>query len=76
MVRRASSVNRRFTCGPLEVNACATAFFLGRSEALYHVWTCPGRRGGVEELLRTLPVVAEITLGLGGYKNIDEIWWR
>jgi len=31
---------------------------------------------GVEEALRTLLADTEITLGLSGYKNIDEIWGR
>jgi isopentenyl diphosphate isomerase/L-lactate dehydrogenase-like FMN-dependent dehydrogenase len=31
---------------------------------------------GVEEVLRALLADTEITLGLSGYKNIDEIWGK
>jgi isopentenyl diphosphate isomerase/L-lactate dehydrogenase-like FMN-dependent dehydrogenase len=31
---------------------------------------------GVEEALRALLADTEITLGLSGYKNIDEIWGK
>ncbi len=31
---------------------------------------------GVEEVLRALLADTEITLGLSGYKNLDEIWGK
>lgn len=33
-----------------------------------------GGEQGVEEVLRALLADTEITLGLSGYKNLDEIW--
>ena len=35
-----------------------------------------GGEQGVEEVLRALLADTEITLGLSGYKNIDEIWGK
>ena len=35
-----------------------------------------GGEQGVEEVLRALLADAEITLGLSGYKNLDEIWGK
>jgi lactate 2-monooxygenase len=35
-----------------------------------------GGKEGVEEVLRALLAETEITLGLIGYKNIDEIWGK
>ena len=35
-----------------------------------------GGEEGVEEVLRALLADIEITLGLSGYKNIDEIWGK
>ena len=35
-----------------------------------------GGEEGVEEVLRALLVDTEITLGLSGYKNIDDIWGK
>jgi len=33
-----------------------------------------GGEQGVEEVLRSLLAYTEVTLGLSGYKNIEEIW--
>ena len=35
-----------------------------------------GGEQGVEEVLRGLLADTEITLGLSGYKNLDEIWGK
>ena len=35
-----------------------------------------GGEQGVEEVLRALLADTEITLGLSGYKNLDEIWGK
>ena len=35
-----------------------------------------GGEQGVEEVLRSLLADTEITLGLSGYKSIEEIWAR
>ena len=35
-----------------------------------------GGKEGVEEVLRGLLADTEITLGLSGYKSIDEIWYK
>lgn len=35
-----------------------------------------GGEQGVEEVLRALLADTEITLGLSGYKNVDEIWGK
>ena len=35
-----------------------------------------GGEEGVEEVLRALLAETEITLGLSGYKNVDEIWGK
>ena len=35
-----------------------------------------GGEQGVEEILRSLLAEAEITLGLSGYKSIEDIWGK
>ena len=35
-----------------------------------------GGKEGVEEVLRGLLADTEVTLGLSGYKSIDEIWGK
>jgi hypothetical protein len=39
-----------------------------------HVWACVGGEQRVEEVLLSLLANTEVSLGLSGYKSIEEIW--
>jgi lactate 2-monooxygenase len=63
------------TCVCLEADARRPSFFVVVGRPIAYGLALGGEEG-VEEVLRALLADTEITLGLSGYRNIDEIWGK